>query len=144
MTGESDLSTLIQSMQPVLNAGEYVFISLDDASLISSEIPPETIVGMFTEQEGRTYILPKSIAEERGFRSEYTAAWITLTVHSSLAAVGLTAVFSTALAQAKISCNVVAGYYHDHVFVAYQDAERAIEVLEEVKNNKQDYLGETE
>lgn len=144
MTGESDLSTLIRSMKPVLNDGEYVFISVDDASLIPPEIPQETIVGMFTEQEGRTYILPKSIAEGHGFSAEYTAAWITLTVHSSLSAVGLTAVFSTALAREKISCNVVAGYYHDHIFVAYQDAERAIEVLEKVKNNKQHYLGEVE
>lgn len=144
MTGESDLSTLIQSMQPVLNDGEYVFISLDNDSLIPPEISPETIVGMFTEQEGRTYILPKSIAEEHGFSAEYTAAWITLTVHSSLSAVGLTAVFSTALARENISCNVVAGYYHDHIFVAYQDAERAVEVLEKVKNNKQHDLGETE
>lgn len=57
MTGESDLSTLILSMQPVLNDGEYVFISLDNDSLIPPEIPPETIVGMFVEQEGKNLYL---------------------------------------------------------------------------------------
>ena len=57
------------------------------------------------------------------------AAWITLEVHSSLAAVGLTAAFAGALAQANISCNVIAGYYHDHLFVARDDAERALSTL---------------
>jgi uncharacterized protein len=58
------------------------------------------------------------------------AAWITLTVHSALEAVGLTAAFSKALADVNISCNVVAGYYHDHIFVPQQDAEKAMAVLE--------------
>lgn len=52
-----------------------------------------------------------------------------MTVHSSLEAVGLTAAFSKALTQANISCNVIAAYYHDHIFVPMKDAERAMEVL---------------
>ncbi|MNG35746.1 hypothetical protein D3C84_1225580 [compost metagenome] len=60
------------------------------------------------------------------------AAWITLQVHSSLAAVGLTAAFASALGQANISCNVIAGYHHDHLFVAQADAERALAVLRQL------------
>jgi uncharacterized protein len=59
----------------------------------------------------------------------FTAAWITLNVHSDLAAVGLTAAFSGALGQAGISCNVVAGVHHDHLFVPIDQAQRAMEAL---------------
>lgn len=65
----------------------------------------------------------------------YAAAWITLTIHSSLEALGLTSAFSNALAAEGISCNVVAAYYHDHIFVAKGDAERAIMVLERLASN---------
>ncbi|HEX8350737.1 MAG TPA: ACT domain-containing protein, partial [Hymenobacter sp.] len=59
-------------------------------------------------------------------------AWITLTVHSSLEAVGLTAAFARALARGNVSCNVVAAYYHDHIFVAAQDADKAMRLLQEL------------
>jgi uncharacterized protein len=59
----------------------------------------------------------------------FVAAWITLTVHSSLEAVGLTATFSKALAENNISCNVVAAYYHDHIFVDAKDAAKAMKIL---------------
>jgi len=55
---------------------------------------------------------------------------ITLTVHSSLEAVGLTAAFATELTRHGISANVVAGYYHDHIFVGAGDAERAVAALQ--------------
>jgi hypothetical protein len=65
----------------------------------------------------------------------FVSAWITLTVHSSLESVGLTAAFSTALANKGISCNVVAAYYHDHIFVNLKDAPGAMQVLESISRS---------
>ena len=81
------------------------------------------------EAEGLTLVLPRETADAHGLSYDYVAAWITLQVHSSLAAVGLTASFSAALAQAGISCNVVAGFHHDHLFVPSERAERALSTL---------------
>ena len=127
-TGETDLGRLIKSMRPSLNEGEYVFISVADAG----DIPVKSIVCMFRENEGVTLILEKQDAERLALKYTSSFAWITLTVHSSLEATGLTAAFSTALARASIGCNVVAAYYHDHIFVPFADASRAIDVLQEL------------
>ena len=71
----------------------------------------------------------REIADEAGLAYEFVGSWITLTVHSSLDAVGLTAAFSTALAQAGIGCNVLAGRYHDHILVPHAQRENAVAVL---------------
>jgi hypothetical protein len=131
MAGETSLATLLRSMSPHLNAGEYVFCTLRDGKLpVDLEI-----VGSFREQEGLTVMLERSDAEKAGFSFDYVAAWITLNVHSALEAVGLTAAFASALGQAGISCNVVAGYYHDHLFVGLADADRAMQVLRDLATN---------
>ncbi|UXY54206.1 ACT domain-containing protein [Pseudomonas tohonis] len=125
MAGETSLALLIRSMSPHLNEGNYVFCTLTNASALQGCEP----VGSFREREGLTVILARGDADRLGLAYDYVAAWITLEVHSSLAAVGLTAAFACALAQAGVSCNVIAGYYHDHLFVARSDAERALSTL---------------
>lgn len=112
-------------MQPRLNEGEYVFCTVTDLN----DIPTDQIISFFKETEGFTVILHHSLADQWRLDYSFVAAWITLTVHSALDAVGLTAAFSNALSAAGISCNVVAAYYHDHIFVDKKDAERAMEVL---------------
>jgi len=112
-------------MQPELNPGEYVFCTVKDPG----GIPTGEILSLFREKEGLTLILEKSRADELGLAYTFVASWISLTVHSSLDAVGLTAAFSQALAQENISCNVIAGYYHDHIFLAPESAHRAMEIL---------------
>ncbi|MCP1486506.1 hypothetical protein J3D48_002819 [Pseudomonas fluorescens] len=131
MAGETSLTTLLRSMSPQLNAGEYVFCTLPVGQLPSGV----QIIGSFREEEGLTVILERSDAEQAGFSFDYVAAWITLNVHSALEAVGLTAAFATALGKAGISCNVIAGYYHDHLFVGQADAERAMQVLRDLAAN---------
>ena len=50
-------------------------------------------------------------------------------VNSSLDSVGLTATFSSALAKNGISCNIVSGYYRDHIFVNINDKNKAVNIL---------------
>lgn len=126
MTGETDLMTLLKELNPELNPGEYVYCtvnSLGDAVEINA-------LFAFQEKEGVTVILPKTRADENMLLYHVVCGWITLNVESSLEAVGLTAAVAKALTEAGISCNVVAAYHHDHIFVPFKDAERAMEVLQ--------------
>lgn len=128
MTGETDLRKLLRGMKPVFNEGRFVFCTVDSTQQAAALNP----LGTFREAEAVTVILPKTQADEASLPCSAPLAWITLSVHSSLEAVGLTAAVSNALAEAHISCNVVAAYYHDHIFVPLEDAKRAMEVLEKL------------
>jgi hypothetical protein len=122
----SDLTTLIAAMSPRLNSGVFAFIS------VAGERKPawEDVVAAIREPEGLSLVVPLEVAEQLGAAVLFRAAWITLTVHhSDLQAVGLTAAFSRALADVGISCNVVAGAYHDHIFVPHEQASAAMAVL---------------
>lgn len=122
---ENNLQTLIRSMNPRLNEGEYVFCALPPGSPVDLSHG----IGWFREEEGLTLILPREQADLLNLSYTFVAAWITLTVHSALEAVGLTAAFSAALSEENISCNVVAACYHDHIFVAVHDKEKAMNIL---------------
>lgn len=125
MTGVTKLADLVKNMTPRLNDGEYVFVSVKDISGIDRE----DTLGEFKEAEGTTVVMEKKKADEYKLSYEYVASWITLMVHSSLEAVGLTALFSAELARHHISCNVMAGYFHDHIFVDQKDGEKAVQIL---------------
>src|SRR5438067_13159280 len=125
MTAITDLDVLIRSMHPVLNEGSYVFCSVHDLGTVSLQ----DILCFFKEKEGTTVILKKEIADAHLLPYTFVASWITLSVHSSLEAVGLTAAFSKALADKGISCNVVAAFYHDHIFIAKEYADKAMKAL---------------
>ncbi|MGI5466424.1 ACT domain-containing protein [Streptomyces sp. CA-132043] len=124
MAGESDLRTLLSGMRPELNAGRYVFTTVEDG--VPSGVSP---VATVAEDEGLTLVVRREEADAAGLAYEYVAGWITLRVHSALEAVGLTAAVSRELADAGLSCNVIAGFHHDHLFVPYEHAERAMTVL---------------
>ena len=133
MAAETNLKKLIRDMSPRLNPGEYVFSAVE-----GERVPTDwAAVGWFREREGTTVILPRRRADALGLDYSFVGAWITLDVRSALEAVGLTAAVSHALAQAAISCNVVAGYYHDHLFVPADEAERALEVLQALARSDQ-------
>lgn len=128
MAGETSLTTLLRSMSPQLNDGAYVFCCLSDASQLKGLQP----LGSFQEAEGLTVIVQRQQAEHLGLPFSYVAAWLTLHVHSALEAVGLTAAVASALTHVGISCNVIAGFYHDHLFVAHADGPRALAVLQQL------------
>lgn len=128
VAGEKDLRKLLAGMSPQLNAGEYVFTVAPDGRIPTGVRPVVTVA----EEEGLTLVLPKQDADLADLAYDNVAGWITLRVHSALEAVGLTAVFAEALAQVGLSCNVVAGFHHDHLFVPYADAPRALAALEQL------------
>ena len=125
MSGETNLEVLLKTMSPKLNSGEFVFCAVDTLE----NIDITTVEMFFREEEKITLILKKETAEELQLSYTFVASWITLTVNSSLEAVGLTAAFSNALSKENISCNVVAAYYHDHIFVDVKDAQKAMKIL---------------
>jgi len=119
MSGETDLRTLISTMRPALGVGAYEFVTT-----IAPDID-ELMSAMVVVREDEGVTLVRAVED-----SEADAmACITLTVHSSLQAVGLTAAVATALGERGIACNVVAGFHHDHLFVPFARRTDALEAL---------------
>ena len=133
MPGETDLGKLLASLSPSLMDGEFVFCTFENARY--GDLAHLQPIGAFSEAEGLTLIVPLSRAQEHGLKYEAVFSGITLGVQSSLDAVGLTAAFSSRLADCGISANVIAGYYHDHIFVRREHAQRAIEALAAFENS---------
>lgn len=127
MTGEKNLQTLLAGMRPVQREGEYAYVLWPHGRQLTAGI--EAAV---REAEGLTVVLPRAEADRQGLAYDFVGAWITLEIHSALEAVGLTAAVSRALTEAHISCNVLAGFHHDHLLVPVADAPRALEVLAEL------------
>lgn len=128
MNGERDLETLLRSMSPKLSEGEFVFVSFRGSHYGEhAELAP---IAAVDEREGLTLVVPRSNADDGNLSYAVTFRRITLNVHSSLEAVGLTAAFSTALSEHAISANVVAGRFHDHIFVPCAQADDALRVLQ--------------
>lgn len=125
MNGEVELSTLLSDMSPLLDDRDWVFVMVDDEAFV--HLAPNAIAS-FREAEGVTLVLPALGAHDCEHMSGPMAR-ITLEVHSSLEAVGLTAAVAGALATEGISANVIAAYYHDHIFVPEASAEHAMNVL---------------
>lgn len=123
MSGERDLTTLLSTMQPELKHGRYVFTTTTRVPVGCEPI------ALVREEEGTTLVLQQDQADEYDLSYDFVAAMITLRVHSSLHAVGLTAAVAQTLAAAGISCNVVAGYHHDHLFVPVEKGEQAMQLL---------------
>jgi uncharacterized protein len=119
----SNIKTLIRTMEPTLHQGSFVYFSSNDAHQFHS------CIFTFKESEGTTFVISEEEAKELKIPFNSVWAWITLEVNSDLEAVGFTAFFSKILGDNEISCNVVAGFYHDHIFVPFLQKEKALLLL---------------
>jgi hypothetical protein len=88
----ANLDHLLRSLSPLLNEGTWVFASLPPGMDWKGLEP----LASMQEAEGITVVVPEEAAVQRGLPILFRAAWITLTVHSDLQAVGLTAAFASA------------------------------------------------
>lgn len=125
MNGERDLATLKRRMAPQMHDQTFVYCTFPDNRVPAGLTP----ICTFHEAEGLTAIAEKSQAERFGVPYEFESRLITMTVYSSLDAVGFLAALTRQLADAHIPCNVVAGYHHDHLFVPVARASQAFELL---------------
>ena len=133
MNGILELDALLKNMHPHLSDREYVFCTIQSADINSiSSLNP---ICTFKEDEGLTVVLEKISALKANLQFNEVFKKITLQVHSSLEAVGLTAAVSTALADKGISANVIAAYYHDHIFVPSGKSNVALNVLKSLSSN---------
>jgi hypothetical protein len=129
-----ELGAVIAALEPALRDGVYAFTTIPQ--LRGPEI--SVAIAMIREAEGVTLVLPLDIAEKLGVPVLFKAAWLTLNVHSDLHAIGLTATVATSLAAYGISCNVIAGAHHDHLFVPHEKAEEALRVVKELQGMRED------
>ena len=128
MSGTTELEQLLTSLSPKLMDEEFVFCTVQGDFSDYLELNP---LATFRENEGLTLVLTKEAASNAGLSFGNTYKQITLTVHSSLDAVGLTAAVASKLASRGISANVIAAYYHDHIFVQTEKAAHALSALKE-------------
>ena len=122
MAGERDLSVLLRSLDCVRRPGEFVYVLADT-------VPNADVHASIRESEGVSYVLERHDADRLGLSYDFVAGWISLTVHSALEAVGLTAAVSAAFTNQGISCNVIAGLFHDHVLVPIARVDEAMAVI---------------
>jgi len=130
MTPISDLSLLLASLDPVLNPGIYAFVSAPQSEILTSV----SVVASIREAEGLSAVIAEADAVSLQLPVLLRVAWITLTVNSDLHAVGLTAAFASALSRAGVSCNVIAGAWHDHIFVPVDQAALAMSALQQMQS----------
>lgn len=128
MSGQTDVHAMLRSLSVTVRPDKYVVVTLTP----DTDVPAlrEGVAAVIDEAEGPTVIATVERAEREGWPQEFIAAWLTLDVHSALEAVGLTAAFSRALGRAGIPCNVIAGFYHDHILVPHDKSEAAVDVIE--------------
>ena len=132
MSGERDLETLLQGMRPEMQEGVFVFCTLPEGKQIPAHLKP---VHIFHEREGTAFVVLRDQAETTGLSYQFASRLITLTVHSSLEAVGFLAAITIPLAEVGISVNAVSAFYHDHLFVPVERAEQALQLLQKLAGN---------
>ncbi|MDE0882869.1 MAG: ACT domain-containing protein [Myxococcota bacterium] len=134
MTPETDLATLITNLRPEIRPATYVFCNLADAKY--GALAQTQPLACFAEAEGLTLVITQESAELEGLSYQGTFRCLSLQIHSSLEAVGLTAAVTSELASHGISANVIAAFYHDHLFVPSRQADLALRLLESMSGRQ--------
>jgi hypothetical protein len=129
MSGGRDLAALLRDMKPEMHNGIFVFCTIAEDAKLPATLKP---VLTFREAEGTTLVIPREEAERVGLPHQFPSRLITLTVHSSLEAIGFLAAITARLAGAGISANAVSAFYHDHLFVPEDRAEQALRLLQDM------------
>ncbi|MEO1060684.1 MAG: ACT domain-containing protein [Actinomycetota bacterium] len=125
MAGLTDLAELLAALAVERRPGTYAVVTVAEPVDLG-----DGVAALIAEAEGTTAVVEVGSARRRGWAVDFEAAWLTLTVHSSLEAVGLTAACSEALAREGIACNVLAAFHHDHLLVPVDRADDAVAALE--------------
>jgi hypothetical protein len=133
MPAELDLAALLRDMKPEMADGIFVFCMIANDAEIPAAVKPMLT---FREAEGTTLVIPREEAERFGLPHQFPSRLITLTVHSSLDAVGFLAAIAARLAAAGISVNAVSAFYHDHLFVPEQRADEAFALLQQISEQQ--------
>lgn len=128
MTGEMNIGALFRDLTVTVQEDTFVFVTLPSRQ-VPDGLSPRMV---FEEGEGTTLILTTTEAQTAGLDGEFPSRMLTLEVHSALAAVGFMARIATALAEAGIPCNPVAGFFHDHLFVPLDRVDDAVRVVTEL------------
>lgn len=114
--GATNLTSLLATMNPILQPGSYVFATAPPSETpIQERLKTHPFEMLFREGEGWTLIAPRSTVDALGLEAIFPCRRVTLGVHSSLDAVGFMAAVTTRLAEAGLGINPVSGFYHDHL-----------------------------
>ena len=130
MSGEKDLKVLLSNLMPRLLPDTYVFCIIEGGSY--GNLGEANPIASFQETEGLSLILSKTDADKHRLKYEGEYKGISLDVHSSLEAVGMTAAIATKLTAHNISANIIAAFHHDHLFIPSKDAEKALDLLRDI------------
>lgn len=125
MSGETDLAAILRSLTVSRRDDVVTMVTLPQPVPLANGI-----LAVITEAEGTTVVATITEAERRGWSVGFVGVWLTIDVHTSLEGVGLTAALSAELASAGIPCNVLAGYFHDHLLVPADRADEAVALIE--------------
>jgi hypothetical protein len=122
MTGERELGRLLAGLSPERRHGEVVIVAVRDPAGLPT-------LATVTEEDAITVVLRREDADRLELLYDWVAAWVTLTVHSSWEAVGMTAAVAQSLAEVDIPCNVLAGFRHDHLLIPVEQVDAAMAAL---------------
>lgn len=138
--GETNLTTLLSTLQATLHPETFVFVTFPP----HASTPPTSldIQMSFRELEGQTIITTQSSAISHNLEHTFPCRMVTLNVHSSLEAVGFIAAISAKLTEANIGVNPVSGFFHDHCFIPAGKEERVLQILRDIALEAKRTLGD--